>query len=334
MKKRYWIPLVFLFVLVITYFSGPRPSVPSYSYELPDLPKDLQQLEDYVKRREASEPVRKDNQARIKWQDSVPQITEYSLVYLHGFAGSYRDGFPVNINIADSLNANLFLTRWGDHGLKPAESLENFSPEAAWNSAKEALVIGNLIGRKVIIMSTSTGGTLAIKLAAEYPELVYALINMSPNLEDDVPGAFILNSPWGYEVARLVSFGERKKVSHQKEIARQYWDTVYPSSALVDLQSLVETTMTPQTFKKVKTPVLTLYYKQNFIQKDEHVEVSFYPEVHKQFATPDSLVELTALETPGTHFIGSNIKSKDTEVVEKEILEYLKNKLKIDLSSE
>lgn len=329
MKKKYWFFLIVIIIVVITYFTGPVPSKPEYSTSLPELPSDLKKLESYIEKKEAEMPVRKDNQARIVWQNGTRGVTEYSLVYLHGFAGSYRDAYPVNVNIADSLNANLFLARWAGHGLKPPASLNGFSGERAWESAKEALVIGKRIGRKVIIMSTSTGGTLAIKLAATYPGQIYALINLSPNLEDDQPGTFVLNSPWGYEIADIISFGENKKIEHEQEIAKQYWDTIYPSKALVDLQVLVETTMTPETFRKVKCPVQTLYYHENFLQEDQHVEVSTYEAAHKLFSTPDSLKQLKALKTPKTHFIGSDIKSQDTEIVEKEVLKFFSEKLKI-----
>lgn len=332
MQKRYWIILVFLLVVVVTYFSGPKPIDPVYTSKLPEIPtSNLIVLEDHIKKTEAKYSLREDNQARIRWQDESPQITEYSIVYLHGFAGSYRDAYPVNINIADSLNANIYLARWAGHGLKPEVALQDFTPETAWNSAKEALVIGNRIGKKVIIMSTSTGGTLAIKLAAEYPDKVHALVNLAPNTKDDQTGSFVLNSPWGYEIAHLISFGEHKIIEHEQEIAEKYWDTIYPSKALVDLQILVGSTMKPETFSKVNCPVLTLFYKENYFQKDDHVEVSSYPEVHETFLTADSLKKLVALSTPRTHFIGSDIKSQDIKSVEKEILIFLKENLNISI---
>jgi pimeloyl-ACP methyl ester carboxylesterase len=254
MKKRYWILLISLIIIVVTFFTGPTIPKPNLNASLPEIPDDLEKLEEYIGLQEANLPVREDNQARIVWANDTPRVTEYSIIYLHGFAGSYRDGYPVNVNIADSLDANIFLARWAGHGLKPPASLDIFSPENAWASAKEALVIGKKIGKKVIIMSTSTGGTLAVKLAATYPESVYALVNMSPNFEDDQEGAFILNSPWGYELARLISFGENRKIKHKTEMARNYWDTIYPTKALVDLQVLVGETMTPKTFKQVTSP--------------------------------------------------------------------------------
>ncbi|WP_372920384.1 alpha/beta hydrolase [Salegentibacter sp.] len=333
MKKRYWVLLVLLLVLVVSYFLGPKPINPIYRTELPEIPSssNLEALENHVKRTEARQALREDNQARIKWQDSSPQVTEYSIVYLHGFAGSYRDAHPVNVNIADSLNANIYLARWAGHGMRPEVALKDFTPETAWNSAKEALEIGNRIGKKVIIMSTSTGGSLAIKLAAEYPNMVHALINLAPNVKDDQTGSFLLNSPWGYELAHLVSFGDHKIIEHEQEIAEKYWDTIYPSKALVDLQILIGSTMNPETFSKVNCPILTLYYKENYFEKDAHVEVSLFPEVHEAFSTADSLKKLVALSTPKTHFIGSDIKSQDIKSVEQEIMKFLRGNLGISI---
>ena len=62
----------------------------------------------------------------------------------------------------------------------------NLTADKLWNSAKEAYAIGKQLGKKVIIMATSTGGTLALKLAAEYPEIA-GLILLSPNIAINDP---------------------------------------------------------------------------------------------------------------------------------------------------
>ncbi|MFD2516354.1 alpha/beta hydrolase [Salinimicrobium flavum] len=333
MKKRYLIPALIFIVLVITYFLGPKPPDPEYGTTFPNLPENLEQLESYIEKRENRLPLRKDNHARILWQQQEPEVTEYSLVYLHGFGGSSRDGYPVNVQIADSLGANLYLSRWAGHGMVAEEALEDFSAEAAWRSAKEALAIGEKIGKKVILMSTSTGGTLAFKLAATYPDKVHGLINLSPYIEDEVDGAFLLNSHWGYELAHLVSFGDHMKIQHEKEIAAQYFDTIYPSKALVDLQVLISSVTTKETFQKVNCPVLTLYYYENFLKEDEHVEVEVYPEVYELLGTPDSLKKMVRLVEPKTHFLGSDIKSDNTEVVVKEIVEFLRKTMNSNIQS-
>ena len=329
MKKRYWIPLLVLALIGLTYLAGPIPDQPHYSNEWMEVPANLRQLEDSIARVENSLPLRPDNHARILWKDSVPQVTEYAFVYLHGFTGSYRDAYPLNVNVAKELGTNIYLARWAGHGFRIPYSMNNFSPEAAWLSAKKALAIGHRLGRKVILLSTSTGGTLAMKLAATFQDSVHALINISPNLEDDQEGAFLLNSPWGNEIAHLVSLGDYRKIVHSKEAATQYWDTKYPAQALIDLQMLVETMTGPQIFGDIQCPVLTLYYHKNFLQEDEHVEVDEYPETYPMLGTPDSLKVLVPLASPGSHFIGSDIKSNNYHTAQQRILRFCREKLKM-----
>ncbi len=331
MKIWYWVVIISAVVLLIIYFLGPIPPKPIFNNDLPKLPTDLKQLQSKIKAEENGKPLREDNGARINFFDSTRSRTKYSIVYMHGFAASYRDGFPVNQNIANRIGANIYYNRMPGHGLLAPHSLDDFTAEQAWQDAKRDLVIGKTLGEKVIIMSTSTGGTLATKLAAEFPDDVFTLINLSPNFEDDQAGAWFLASHWGYETANLISLGKNKKIKQESKVEKQYWDTSYNSRALVDLQVLVGTTMIPETFRKVKCPVLTLYYSDNELQEDDHVEVDAIPKIIEQFSTPKNLNVLKRLQTQETHFIGSDIKSKDIKSVEKEIVEFLQKKLDIEL---
>ncbi|HKK38165.1 MAG TPA: alpha/beta fold hydrolase [Cryomorphaceae bacterium] len=325
MEKRIWIPALVLLLLVVGYFIGPRPNEPVYDFTLPSYTADLSLLEKMIQESESSLPLREDNEARIIWCDSVPRVTPISIVYLHGFAGSYRDGYPMNVNVAKALGANIYLSRWAGHGMKPQQALENFTPEAAWRSAREALAIGNKIGDKVVLLSTSTGGTLSLFLAAHFPNKVHGMVNIGPNIEDDQFGSFLLDSPWGYELAHLVSLGEHRKIQHESDLAYQYWDSIYPAEALINLELLVHSMMTDSTFAQVKCPVLTMYYHKNFLKEDEHVEVSVYDRVYEKFSTPDSLLKLKPLDRPNTHFVGSDIKSEDYKTAQKIAVEFIES---------
>lgn len=312
MKKKYaWGIVIFLALLIITYFSGPVLTQPEYEEELPQLSISLSEVEELVESNEKKAPVREDNQARILWNDSSRKVTEYAFLYLHGFAGSYRDGYPLNKIVANHFHSNIYMARLPGHGLLPQYAMNDFNAEEAWESACAALAITATLGKKVIILSTSTGGTLALKLAAVFPDKVHALINISPNIDEKPFGSGLLNTPWGNEIAHLIFLGNQKKVKHEEDSASLYWDTIYPVDALIDLEQLLETTMKPETYSRIECPVLTLYYYDNFLEKDDHVDVSVYPEVHEQLGTPTDKKHLVRLETPGTHFIGSSIKSQD-----------------------
>ena len=203
MKFLKWTGLIVLLLIVI-YFMGPKPSAPKYSIELPAIPGTPALLEKYVSEREALHQLKPGNEARIIWlNDSLKQQTDHAVVYLHGFSASPEEGDPVHVEFARAFGCNLYLQRLADHGIDTIDAMVNLTAEKLWNSAKEAYAIGKQLGKKVIIIGTSTGGSLALKLAAEYPEIT-GLILLSPNIAINDPNAWLLNDPWGLQIARLI----------------------------------------------------------------------------------------------------------------------------------
>lgn len=319
-------PLLFLLGL---YFLGGRPEPPVFDPSFPAVPADADGLTGFIEAREKAHRVRPDNEARIIWSDSSRSRTEYAVVYLHGFSASQKEGDPVHLNFAGDFGCNLYLPRLADHGIDTTESMLLFTADRAWNSAKEALAIGNAIGEKVILMSTSTGGTLALMLAARYPEKVHALINMSPNIEINNPAAFLLNDPWGLQIARMVVGGKYRETGAGPP-KDQYWTTRYRLEAVVQLQQLLETSMTRETFAKVTQPSLTLYYYRSEAEQDPEVRVSAMLEMHRMLSTPDSLKVEKAIPSAGAHVIGGSLASKDVATVYSEIEKFAVEKLHLD----
>lgn len=328
MKKAGLGLAIVLGIAIIVYLLGPNPETPEYNMELPKVPP-IAQVEGYVAGQEQLHPVRKDNQAKIIWAAQPGEKTEYVFLYLHGFSASEMEGFPVNRNVPDYFGANAFLARLYGHGLDTVDALVNYTPDRVWNSAKEALSIAQTLGDKVIILSTSTGGTLAYFLAANFPKQVHTLVNLSPNVRVLDPNARLLNDPWGYQIAKVVLGGEQRHIKHPQPRAKQYWDTLYHTKALVNLEELLETTMTEETFGRVQAPILTLYYFKSEAEKDQVVDVSVLPEVHKQLGTPNNLKVTKALTSPGNHVIASDIKSNDWLSVQNEIISFLENTVQV-----
>ncbi len=310
------------------YFAGPQPQTPVYNPDFPTVPDGLAEVESFVENREQKTPTRNGCEARIIWADSI-NTTSCVFLYLHGFSACKKEGDPVHYNIARYFGANLYLSRLAGHGLKPSLALEDFNPEGAWESAKEELAIAEKLGKKVIIVSTSTGSTLALKLAADFPDKVHALINLSPNYRIKNPLAPLLNDPWGKQLTYL-TYGPKRHVDYDDEESKLYWDTTYTINALVQLQELMETIMIKETYEKVKCPVLSIYYYKNEEEQDDVVDVSVIPEIHKQLASPAEQNKYIALTTPGNHVIGSYIKSKDYQSVETEIIKFSENTLGLE----
>ncbi len=314
---------IILFVLLVLYSVGPNPATPIYSTELPSVPS-IDLLENYITSIESAHHLRPNNEARVVWaNDSVKQKTDYAIVYLHGFSASQEEGNPVHRNIAKQFGCNLYLARLAEHGMDTTEQLVNLTPENYWKSAQQALAIGKQLGNKVILMGTSTGGTQALQLAATYPNEVAALVLYSPNIAINDPKAWLLNNPWGLQIARLVKGSHYLVADDTRPIYRQYWDRPYRMEATIALEEMLETTMNKETFSKVKQPTLLLYYYKDEQHQDRIVKVSAMKEMFDQLATKDSDKRAIALPLTENHVIASPIKSKDVAGVERETKSFL-----------
>lgn len=315
-------------VLIAVYFLGPKPSEPKFDLRFPAVPADAVALEKYVADNEAKHAVKPDNEARIIWADSSKKKTEYSVIYLHGFSASQKEGDPVHRRFAERFGCNLYLARLADHGIDTTDALLYFTADRFWETSKQALAIGKQLGEKVIVVSTSTGGTTALMLAAEYPEDVFALVNMSPNIAINDPAAFLLNNPWGLQIARMVLGGDYRITGPEDERST-YWTKKYRIESLVQLEELLEQRMNEKTFNKITQPSLTLYYYKDEEHQDKEVKVSAMLKMHEQLATPADLKEAIALPNAGAHVIGSDLVSKDVEGVYQAIEKFAVEKLKM-----
>jgi pimeloyl-ACP methyl ester carboxylesterase len=325
MKLR--ISLVIIALLITAYYLGPRPANPVYDPKYPQVPPDAGGLERYVLHREAQHRVKPDNEARIIWHDTSHSRTPFAVVYLHGFSASQEEGNPVHLDFAKKYGCNLYLSRLDGHGLDTTEPLLTMTASGLWQDAKEALAIGKSLGEKVILMGTSTGGTLALQLAATYPDDVYAVINLSPNIEINNDMAFLANNPWGLQLARMVMKGDYNQ-SHDPDPQRnQYWYTRYRLEAVGELQELLETTMLPETFEKIRQPVLNLYYYKDEQHQDPTVRVAAILKMEQELGTPDSLKEAVAIPEAGSHVIGCYLTSKDVAGVERVVDQFAVSKL-------
>jgi pimeloyl-ACP methyl ester carboxylesterase len=321
--RRKWLPVI-LFVLIILYFLGPVPARPVYSTILPVVPDKTSGIELFVLQNEAAHRLKPDNEARIIWaNDSLKQVTEYCIVYLHGFSASEKEGDPVHRNIAAAFGCNLYLSRLAEHGIDTSEQLLNLTADKYWESAKQALVIGKKLGRKVILMGTSTGGSLAIQLAATFPKDVEALILLSPNIAINDPFAWVLNNHWGLQIARLVKHGNYMFANDDRPIYRLYWNKPYRLESAVELEEYLETAMNRENFGKVKQPVLLLYYYKDEIHQDSVVRVSAMLSMFDELGTPEKQKRKKAMPNTGDHVIGSPIKSHDVGGVQREIEKFM-----------
>jgi pimeloyl-ACP methyl ester carboxylesterase len=329
MKRILKIIAALVALLVIVYFLGPKPAAPIYNNNLIQVPAEPAALEDYISSKEAAHKVKPDNEARIVWaNDSTRAKTPYVIVYLHGFSASQEEGNPVHRNIAKLFGCNLYLARLSEHGIDTTDALMNMTATSLWESAKEAYAIGKQLGEKVILMGTSTGGTVALELASNFDD-VAGLVLYSPNIAINNPSAFLTNNPWGLQIARMVIGGKENVLKDRTDTYKKYWNHQYRLEAIVELQELLETTMIPSHFNKIKCPLLTLYYFKDDKNQDPVVKVSAMKEMFEAVGTPATLKRMIPIPGAGNHVLASPIQSNDIVSVEKETALFLEQIMKL-----
>lgn len=331
MKSKITKFFFFLFAAILVLFLvGPKVEKPSVNgYVAPiDQTLSLSELELQINNAEAQvEYLKPDNESRILWAntDSLYK-TEYVLLYLHGFSASPKEGYPINYDFGKHYGINTYIPRLYGHGLDSPSNLLDMTPDKLIHSAKEALNIARQLGDKVIIMSTSTGGTLSLLLAAENPD-IFAQILFAPNIQIKDDNSKILTYPWGLNLGKMIA-GETIVYDDDAE-TQKYWQSSYRIEGVVYLQSLVENTMTESVFEKVKQPLFLGYYYKNETENDPTVKVSAMLEMFEQISTPTELKREHAFPEVGVHPLASGIKSKNIDAVRNETYKFAEEILKL-----
>lgn len=270
MKKRTSVLLGVTGLLLVAFLLGPRPvaNVPPPPSALPD------DLDAYLATSEARfDDLRPGVEKSIIWADSSKTRTPLAVVYLHGFSATREEVRPLPDTVAARLGANLFYTRLAGHG-RSGDALAETTAADWLADGYEALAIGQRLGERVVLIGTSTGGTLATWLAAQ-PEAknLLALVLISPNYGPKDPKASLLLWPWGVQLAKLMAGSHRAWTPHNAEQAH-YWTTRYRIDALVSMMSLVDL-VDQIDLSAIETPLLIVYSPNDQVVNPAYIEAQF-----------------------------------------------------------
>jgi esterase/lipase len=197
-------------------------------------------LEAWLARREGAVPdLVPGTEMGIRWANPAdPAPTDLSIVFLHGFTATRREVHPLFERVADELGANVFYARLRGHG-RDGGALGDVEVRHWLEDAVEAYAIGKRIGRRVVVAGSSTGGTLAVWLAARRSDdALAALVLLSPNLAPRAERWRLLLRPWGGLAARLF-LGPTAGFPPENEGHARWWTERYPTEALLPMAGLV-----------------------------------------------------------------------------------------------
>ena len=252
-----------LVVLGSLWLLGPRePASLQIDYGRISVPDDVDTYLSGVESR--FEDIVPGTRKRVSWFGMPGKKTPVSIIYIHGFSASSEELRPVPDLVAEELGANLYFMRLTGHGRGSAAMAD--SDVASWmQDVGEALTIGRVIGDRVLIISTSTGATLAAAAALDSVsmESVDGIIFVSPNFGINNPAASLLTWPFARQWLPLFLGGNRSSEPRNALHAR-FWTTTYPTTALLPMAALVETVI-GRDFSRVSVPALFYYSKDDLV---------------------------------------------------------------------
>lgn len=241
---------------------------------------------------------------RVVWAGAPGIRTAVALVYLHGFSATSEEIRPVPDRLAAGLNANLVFTRLQGHGRK--EALAEATVGGWARDLDEALQVARAVGERVLILSTSTGGTLAA-VAALSPDLAEDLagvVFVAPNFGINHPLEPLMTAP----AARMwlpVLAGETYAFEPRSPDVETYWTTRYPSVAILPMAALVRH-VSAQDFSRATVPALFWYSDDDTVVRAEATD-----RVAEAWGGPVTVRKVVMGEgdDPSSHVVAGDIQS-------------------------
>jgi esterase/lipase len=241
----------------------------------PQPPQDIAQLSDWIQHSEAGlADIKPGNAKGIVWAATPGQRTPWAVVYIHGFSASRLETAPLTEVVASQLGANVFYTRLSGHGRANGDALGDATPQDWMADTLEAVQIGQTLGERVLVISCSTGATLATWLGTSADAArVSAHVFVSPNFGLKDKRSEIVNAPWGRQLALLVQ-GQTRSWTPESAQEANAWTPSYPTRSLFPMMALVKS-VRDSDLSLFQTPVLVLYSERDETVDAAEVKAAF-----------------------------------------------------------
>lgn len=262
MKTMLHIILAIAGILLLLWLLGPRQRISSLSIPLPEVPENWEDL--WITSESAHNDLKDGVAKQVIWANpGTRAVTEWSVVYLHGFSTSRQEISPVCEKVAQAMGANLYFNRFKGHGHITPDPMAQVDLDDWMEDTAEALAIGSRIGNKVLLIGSSHGALLALWAAHHYPDSpIGALVLLAPNFAPSDKRARLLLQPWARQIIPSI-MGPRNSEPQNSSHA-YFWHLRYPIEALFPLMAQVDY-MDRLDLSTIPHPVLMFYAEDDQI---------------------------------------------------------------------
>ena len=319
-RRIAWSLLALTALLGMIYVAGPVYELDTRTRATP-VPQDSASLERWLATSEAQlGDVTPGAEKTIRWAHPDRRRTPLALVYLHGYSATRQEVDPLCDELASALGANVYYTRLAGHGRNPS-TMGDVNGNDWLQDSRDALVIGKAIGERVVVIGTSTGGTLALWLALQQEsEALAAQVLSSPNLGPRERSAELLAGPWGAQLLRAL-IGDEYRWQPANELHARYWSWRYPSRALLPMMAVVRE-VRDAPLANIRIPTLVIYSPA-----DRVVDPQQILNAHGRLgAAIKPLVAIENSADPSSHVLAGRILApQDTARVRQAILNFFED---------
>lgn len=242
---------------------------------------------------------------RVVRAGAAGEKTALSVVYLHGFSATSEEIRPVPDRVAAGLGANLVFTRLTGHG-RPGAALAQATVADWMTDTAEALEAGRATGDRVLVITTSTGGTLAAAAAQDAGLLrdVVGIVFVSPNFGLNSPLAPLLTWPAARHWLPLIA-GEVRAWEPLNDAQARYWTTEYPSVAVLPMAAMVRAVRRLD-HGAARVPALFIFARDDRVVRADRTEA-----VAAAWGGPVTVLRVTPGpgDDPAAHVIAGDIVS-------------------------
>ena len=300
-----------------------------------DIDASPQEIDSYITEEESHVPnIVPNTNKEIVWVGEKGVQTDYALVYLPGYSATRQDIYPIPERVAQEMGMNLFLTRFKGNGIDGGgESYKGVTVQDHMRDAYEALRVGEILGKKVVLMGTSTGATFSIWLAHRFPERIAGLVFISPNHEPSDSLGDLMLWPLGkqltYAFSREYLRSKSSKLNDDiknRYIKNQYSSEIQHADAMLAMIGIVDIvrSLEPET---LPFPYMVIYSEKDIVISVKVLK-KFFSRYGKKTLAPKESISVTGAPGIFQHgMVGDWVHPKTTEPTVNLISSFLKENL-------